>query len=64
MAGLPLALLRGATSNILSADTAAEMRRRRPDMLFAELEDRGHVPFLDEPGATALITAWLEALDD
>ncbi|MEM9757369.1 MAG: alpha/beta hydrolase [Pseudomonadota bacterium] len=63
LAGLPLALLRGAGSNILSAATAAEMRRRRPDMLFAELPDRGHVPFLDEPGSRDLIAAWLDRLD-
>lgn len=63
MAGLPLALLRGAGSNILSADTAARMRARRPDMEFAELPDRGHVPFLDEPAAVALIERWLERLE-
>lgn len=53
--GAPLGLIRGAQSNILSAETAAEMRRRRPDMAFVELGDRGHVPFLDEPGARAVI---------
>ena len=61
--GLPLALLRGAGSNILSAETAREMCSRRPDMLFAELDDRGHVPFLDEPASVALIGAWLEKLN-
>lgn len=60
---LPLALLRGASSNILSAETSDEMRRRRPDMLFAELPDRGHVPFLDEPASVGLITAWLEMME-
>jgi len=60
--GLPLALLRGAASNILSAETSAEMQQRRPDMLFEELDDRGHVPFLDEPAAVRLIEAWLEAV--
>ncbi len=53
--GLPLGLIRGAQSNILSEETAGEMRRRRPDMAFVELADRGHVPFLDEPGAQAVI---------
>lgn len=62
-AGIPLALLRGVASNILSKETSAEMRRRRPDMLFAELPDRGHVPFLDEPGALKLIDAWLGAME-
>jgi pimeloyl-ACP methyl ester carboxylesterase len=58
--GLPLGLIRGAGSDILSAETAAEMRRRRPDMAFAELPDRGHVPFLDEPEAQAVIAAVLD----
>ncbi|MDO5603899.1 MAG: alpha/beta hydrolase [Paracoccus sp. (in: a-proteobacteria)] len=58
-AGLPLALIRGAGSDVLSARVAAEMRARRPDMLFAELADRGHIPFLDEPEALAVIRDWL-----
>ncbi|MGB3315096.1 MAG: alpha/beta hydrolase [Albidovulum sp.] len=61
-AGLPLALIRGANSNLLSRETAAEMRRRRPDMIFADVPDRGHVPFLDEPEALTALTAWLETL--
>lgn len=60
MEGLPLGLIRGAHSNILSSETAAEMRRRRPDMAFVELADRGHVPFLDEPGAQAVIDRVLD----
>lgn len=62
MEGLPLALIRGAHSDLLSAETAAEMRRRRPDMQYAEVPDRGHVPFLDEPQAVAVIRRWVEAL--
>lgn len=60
LAGAPLGLIRGAGSNILSAETAAEMRRRRPDMAYAELGDRGHVPFLDEPAAIDVIETVLE----
>ncbi len=60
MQGLPLALLRGAGSDLLSRETAAKMRRRRPDMIFAEVPGRGHVPFLDEPEALAAIRAWLK----
>jgi pimeloyl-ACP methyl ester carboxylesterase len=59
LAGLPLALIRGANSDLLSAETTAEMARRRPDMIHAEIPDRGHVPFLDEPGAVAALSAWL-----
>lgn len=60
LAGKPLGLIRGANSDLLSAETAAEMRRRRPDMVFAEVPDRGHVPFLDEPESVAAIAAWLD----
>ncbi len=62
LAGLPLLLIRGANSDILSPETAAEMRRRRPDMAFVEAQDRGHVPFLDEPEIVAAISAWLESV--
>ena len=61
-AGLPLALIRGANSDLMSADTACEMQARRPDMLHAEVPGRGHIPFLDEPEALACIRMWLETL--
>ena len=54
-AGLPLALLRGENSDLLSVDTAQEMRRRRPDMLLASIPNRAHIPFLDEGESIALI---------
>ncbi len=57
--GLPLALIRGANSELLSAESASEMLRRRPDMIFAEVPDRAHIPYLDEPESLAAITAWL-----
>ena len=57
--GLPLALVRGANSDLLTAESAAKMRARRPDMIFAEVADRGHVPFLDEPEAVAALDALL-----
>lgn len=61
-AGLPLALIRGRNSDLLSPETVAEMRRRRPDMVFAEVPDRAHVPFLDEPESLAALNHWLEQL--
>jgi pimeloyl-ACP methyl ester carboxylesterase len=57
---LPLCLIRGGNSDLLSADAAAQMRARRPDMIFAEVPGRGHIPFLDEPEAVAAIEAWLK----
>ncbi|MEY8097105.1 alpha/beta fold hydrolase [Falsihalocynthiibacter sp. S25ZX9] len=57
--GLPTALLRGETSDLLSRETAEEMLRRRPDMFFTQVADRGHIPFLDEPESLELIRSWL-----
>lgn len=59
LSGLPLALLRGETSDVLSRETADQMIERRPDMIFAEVADRGHIPFLDEPESLTTIRAWL-----
>ena len=61
LAGLPLALIRGANSDLLSADTAQEMRRRRPDMVYAQVPDRAHIPFLDEPQSVAALHRFLAA---
>jgi pimeloyl-ACP methyl ester carboxylesterase len=62
LAGKPLACLRGVNSNLLSPATLAEMQRRRPDMITAEIPGRGHVPFLDEPQAVAALHRWLELM--
>ena len=59
-AGLPLALIRGENSDLLSRATADEMARRRPDMIRAEVPDRGHIPFLDEGESLAAIRHWLK----
>jgi pimeloyl-ACP methyl ester carboxylesterase len=56
---MPLALIRGANSDLITRETAAEMRRRRPDLVFAEVPGRGHVPFLDEPEAVRALDTWL-----
>ncbi|WP_420396955.1 alpha/beta fold hydrolase [Nioella sp.] len=60
--GLPLALIRGANSDLLSPDTAAKMRDMHPDMIFADVADRGHVPFLDEPESLSVISQFLDRL--
>ncbi|HMQ93555.1 MAG TPA: alpha/beta hydrolase [Amaricoccus sp.] len=62
LAGVPLALLRGANSDILSQATAEAMRERRPDMALTIVPDRGHVPFLDEPCSQDAIGAFLARL--
>ncbi len=59
---VPLALIRGANSDIISEETAAEMRRRRSDLIYAEVPGRGHVPFLDEPEAVSALSTWLDRI--
>jgi pimeloyl-ACP methyl ester carboxylesterase len=61
--GLPLALLRGENSNLLSLKTATKMQALRPDMIYSSVADRGHVPFLDEPEAHDVLTRFLDVLD-
>jgi pimeloyl-ACP methyl ester carboxylesterase len=61
-AGLPLALIRGANSDLISARSLAEMQARRPDMITATVPDRAHIPFLDEPESLGVVHAFLRAV--
>lgn len=63
-AGLPLALIHGANSDLLTDDTVAEMTRRIPVLRYAKVADRGHVPFLDEPEALAVINSWIDDMKE
>jgi pimeloyl-ACP methyl ester carboxylesterase len=60
LAGLAILTIRGGNSDILSAETLAEMARRRPDMAHVTVGNRGHAPFLDEPAAAAAIDEFLQ----
>jgi pimeloyl-ACP methyl ester carboxylesterase len=59
---VPTLVLRGATSDILSTTTFERMKREKPDLVRAEVPDRGHVPLLDEPAAVAAIDAFLASV--
>jgi pimeloyl-ACP methyl ester carboxylesterase len=61
LAGRPLAVIRGANSDLLSAATLAAMQARLPGLIAATVPDRGHVPFLDEPEALAAIRCVIDA---
>lgn len=61
-AGMPVALIRGANSDLLSRDTVAQMQAMRPDLIFADVPDRAHIPFLDEPEAVAVLHQFLRAV--
>lgn len=63
LADIPLLVLRGEHSDLLSAATVAKMRRVKPDMTAVTVRNRGHVPFLDEPEARSAILAFIAEID-
>lgn len=57
--GRPTLLVRGGTSDLLSEDIAARMRRAARKMAYVEVPDIGHAPMLDEPEARSAIFQFL-----
>ncbi len=55
LANVPLTLLRGELSDLLTAETLAEMQRRIPAADAVTVPGVGHAPMLDEPEAGAAI---------
>jgi len=62
LADLPCLVIRGANSDLLSAETVGEMSRRRTSLIVTTVPDRGHIPFLDEPDALNGLRQWVEKL--
>lgn len=63
LAPVPLVVVHGALSDILSAETAAAMAARHPDCDLVTLPRVGHAPTLDEPEPRAAIDRLLARLD-
>lgn len=55
ISNVPLLLLRGELSDLLSDATVAEMKRRAPQMEAVTVSRVGHAPMLTEPEAVAAI---------
>lgn len=55
----PVLLLRGETSDVLLAGTAAEMQRRGPKAEFIELKGMGHAPTLMSDSQISVVREWL-----
>ncbi len=58
----PILVIRGETSDILSAATLAEMMRRLPHIMVQLVPNRGHAPTLSEPTARMAISKFLATL--
>ena len=59
----PTLLVRGGTSDLLSAEIAAKMKKAAPDMDYAEVPGVGHAPMLDETEAKAAIFEFLAGVE-
>lgn len=55
LGAVPLLLVRGALSDLLSTETAAAMVARHPGAEMVTVAETGHAPTLDEPGVRAAI---------
>jgi pimeloyl-ACP methyl ester carboxylesterase len=56
---VPMLVIRGALSDLLSAGTVARMAREKPHLQHVEVPNRGHTPLLDEPESLAAIDAFI-----
>jgi pimeloyl-ACP methyl ester carboxylesterase len=57
--GVPLLVIRGALSDLLSAATVSRMAKEKPDLQHIEVANRGHTPLLNEPQCLTAIDAFV-----
>ncbi|MEI6486100.1 MAG: alpha/beta hydrolase [Sphingomonadales bacterium] len=60
LAGLPVLSVRGALSDLLSAETQGQMQARLPGMIAVTVPGVGHMPTLAEPVAAGALAQFLE----
>ena len=59
LAAVPVMVIRGALSDLLSARTVEMMRTRHPSLEVVEVPDQGHPPLLADPDTIARIVAFV-----
>ena len=59
---IPVTVLHGVMSDILTDDVTRKMKTRLPQLNVVRVENRGHVPLLDEPACIAAIDEMLETV--
>ena len=62
MKAMPLMVVRGTNSDILSPDTITAMAARRDAMEIVEVRNQGHTPLLDDERTVGRITAFVDTL--
>jgi pimeloyl-ACP methyl ester carboxylesterase len=60
---LPVMVLRGENSDLLSVETVEEMRRRHPGLTVVTVKGQGHAPFLRDAASVNAIRDFLGAAD-
>lgn len=60
LAGVPTLVVRGLLSDLLTAETVAEMAVRHPRLDVLEIPDEGHAPLFDDSAAQDALIAFLD----
>jgi pimeloyl-ACP methyl ester carboxylesterase len=64
LARVPVMVVRGSNSDILSAATVEAMRKRRRSLDVVEVADEGHAPRLTDPQTARRIAGFVASCDD
>ncbi|MER8367212.1 alpha/beta hydrolase [Mesorhizobium sp. M1378] len=63
LAAIPMLVIRGANSKLLSAETLEQMRTRRTDIETITVDGQGHAPFLETAGLPGSIAGFLDRVE-